>query len=145
MQLFARIRAGHRYMQQWPLHPQLASRFPEFRVIKATRFGMTWLPVVAMVGGSIQWSTLGGAILPLAVAQALLIVSLPLQGLYWLGWRSVQPLPLSTLNWCKEVREQLVKAGCEVAPLVPHSQYQHMACLLERAFRRLDSAFWRDM
>ncbi|GAA4900946.1 terminus macrodomain insulation protein YfbV [Ferrimonas pelagia] len=145
MQIFVRLKSGYRYMSRWPINPMLANRFPEVRVIKATRFGLTWLPVVAMVGLSVQLKLVGYEILPMALAQALLIVSLPLQGLYWLGWRSVQPLPLPTLNWCKEVRARLVEAGCEVAPMVPQSQYQHMACLLERAFRRLDDAFWREL
>ncbi|SHH37404.1 terminus macrodomain insulation protein YfbV [Ferrimonas marina] len=144
MQLIERLHEGHRYMKAWPLHPVLAGRFPEERVIRATRFGLRWLPVVAMLGLAFQISAMGSEILPVALAQAMLIISIPLQGLYWLGWRSVQPLPLPVLNWCKEVRARLVEAGCEVAPLMPQSQYRHMACLLERAFRRLDDAFWCD-
>ncbi|MBY5993824.1 terminus macrodomain insulation protein YfbV [Ferrimonas balearica] len=145
MRLISRLREGSRYMQNWPLNRHLAAHFPEYRVIKATRMAITWMPVVAAVSLMVQLSQLGSDILPLALAQAALILSLPLQGLYWLGWRSAQPLPLPLLHWCTEVRERLVESGCHVAPIAPHSQYQHMACLLKRAYERLDSAFWRDL
>ncbi|WP_363322319.1 terminus macrodomain insulation protein YfbV [uncultured Ferrimonas sp.] len=143
MSLYRRIRAGYDYMQKWPLNKMLASRFPEYRVIKSTRFAIMWMPVVAMVCAAVQ-IMFGGELTPLFWAQCLFILSIPFQGLYWLGWRAVQPLPLPVLHWCKEVRQRLVEAGCDEAPMASVSQYQHMACLLERAFKRLDSAFWRD-
>jgi uncharacterized membrane protein YfbV (UPF0208 family) len=46
---------------------------------------------------------LGGQLGP-AVATALFALSLPMQGLWWLGKRSVTPLPPSILNWFYEVR-----------------------------------------
>ncbi|MCS5808954.1 DUF412 family protein [Klebsiella pneumoniae subsp. pneumoniae] len=39
-----------------------------------------------------------------AVATALFALSLPMRGLWWLGKRSVTPLPPSILNWFYEVR-----------------------------------------
>ncbi len=42
-----------------------------------------------------------------AVATALFALSLPMQGLWWLGKRSVTPLPPSILNWFYEVRGKL--------------------------------------
>ncbi len=41
---------------------------------------------------------LGGQLGP-AVATALFALSLPMQGLWWLGKRSVTPLPPAVLNW----------------------------------------------
>lgn len=143
MTLIKRIRDGYGYMHKWPMNKILAGRFPENRVIASTRFAIMWMPVVAMVVLAVQLRWLG-ELTPQFWAQWLFILSLPLQGLYWLGWRSVQPLPLPVLNWCKEVRQRLVEAGCEETPVASLSQYQHMACLLTRAFKRLDSAFWRE-
>ncbi len=130
-------------MRSWPMVPELASRFPENRVIKATRFAIMWMPVVAMVTAAAQLKLMGQFSAPFW-AQWLFIVTLPLQGLYWLGWRAVQPLPLPLVNWCKEVRQRLIEAGCDEAPVTARAQYQHMACLLDRAFKRLDRAFWRQ-
>ncbi|QIZ75856.1 terminus macrodomain insulation protein YfbV [Ferrimonas lipolytica] len=143
MSLLRRIRMGYDYMQKWPLNKMLANRFPEYRVVKSTRFAIAWMPVLAMVAAAVQIK-LGGEISPQFAVQYLFILSIPLQGLYWLGWRAVQPLPLPVLNWCKEVRQRLIEAGCEEAPNASLSQYQHMACLLNRAFKRLDNAFWCD-
>ncbi|ADN76755.1 protein of unknown function DUF412 [Ferrimonas balearica DSM 9799] len=145
MKWMTRLRQGSGYMKIWPLNRALAAYFPEYRVIRATRMAITWMPVVAGVSLTLQLSQLGTEILPLALAQAALILSLPLQGLYWLGWRSEQPLPLPLVQWCTEVREKLLAAGCDVAPFAPHSTYRHMASLLNRAYERLDTAFWREL
>ena len=53
---------------------------------------------------------LGGQLGP-AVATALFALSLPMQGLWWLGKRSVTPLPPSILHWFYEVRGKLEEAG----------------------------------
>ncbi len=50
-----------------------------------------------------------------AVATALFALSLPMQGLWWLGKRSVTPLPPSILNWFYEVRGKLQEAGQALA------------------------------
>ncbi|MFI3247231.1 MAG: terminus macrodomain insulation protein YfbV [Ferrimonas sp.] len=143
MSVFHRLRTGYHYMNSWPLQRQLATRFPEYRVVKATKLAIMWMPVIAMLSAALHWA-MYNQWSPLQVAQWVFILSLPLQGLYWLGWRAVQPLPIPLLHWCKELRHRLIEAGCDEAPLATHSQYQHMACLLDRAFKRLDSAFWCD-
>ena len=40
-----------------------------------------------------------------------------MQGLWWLGKRSVTPLPPSILNWFYEVRGKLQEAGQALAPV----------------------------
>lgn len=144
MQLFIRLREGRKYMKKWPLNSTLAAGFPEGRIIKATQMAITWMPIVVMFGLTVQLTQGGEEMLPLALAQAALILSIPFQGLYWLGWRAKQPLPLPLIQWCMEVRERLVQAGCRVGPIAPYPQYQHMACLLKRAFEHLDSASGRE-
>ena len=93
LRLFQR---GQRYAKTWPLEKRLAPVFIENLIIRATRFAIRFMPPVAMF--TLCWQiSLGGQLGP-AVATALFALSLPLQGLWWLGKRSVTPLPPSILK-----------------------------------------------
>lgn len=87
---------------------------------------------------------LGGQLGP-AVATALFALSLPMQGLWWLGKRSVTPLPPSILNWFYEVRGKLQEAGQALAPVEGKPDYQALADTLKRAFKQLDKTFLDDL
>ena len=87
---------------------------------------------------------LGGQLGP-AIATALFACSLPMQGLWWLGRRSVTPLPPTLLQWFHEVRNKLTEAGQAVAPLEGTPTYQTLADLLKRAFKQLDKTFLDDL
>lgn len=80
-----------------------------------------------------------------AIATALFACSLPMQGLWWLGRRSVTPLPPTLLQWFHEVRNKLTEAGQAVAPLEGTPTYQTLADLLKRAFKQLDKTFLDDL
>lgn len=80
-----------------------------------------------------------------AVATALFALSLPMQGLWWLGKRSVTPLPPSILNWFYEVRGKLQEAGQALAPVEGKPDYQALADTLKRAFKQLDKTFLDDL
>ncbi len=86
----------------------------------------------------------GGQLGP-AVATALFALSLPMQGLWWLGKRSVTPLPPSILNWFYEVRGKLQEAGQALAPVEGKPDYQALADTLKRAFKQLDKTFLDDL
>lgn len=87
---------------------------------------------------------LGGQLGP-AVATALFALSLPMQGLWWLGKRSVTPLPPSILHWFYEVRGKLEEAGQALAPVEGKPDYQALADTLKRAFKQLDKTFLDDL
>ena len=87
---------------------------------------------------------LGGQLGP-AVATALFALSLPMQGLWWLGKRSVTPLPPSILHWFYEVRGKLEEAGRALAPVEGKPDYQALADILKRAFKQLDKTFLDDL
>ena len=70
----ALIREGQIYSKTWPLRPELAAFFIEFRVIKATRLGINLLPLIAVISLFVQVKLLGHAYLPQAIAAALLIL-----------------------------------------------------------------------
>ncbi|MEG0280090.1 MAG: terminus macrodomain insulation protein YfbV [Morganella sp. (in: enterobacteria)] len=141
--LFRALRLGQRYATLWPVVKQLAPVFPENRVIKATRFGIRFMPPVAVF--TLTWQiALGGALGP-AIATALFACSLPLQGLWWLGRRAATPLPAGLLNWFHEIRAKFSEAGIAMAPVEGTPDYMALAELLKRAFKQLDNSFMDDL
>ena len=106
---FSLFRRGQHYAKTWPMEKRLAPMFIENRTIRATRYAIRFMPPIAVftLCGQIA---LGGQLGP-AVATALFALSLPMQGLWWLGKRSVTPLPPSILHWFYDVRGKLEEAG----------------------------------
>ncbi|MDU5825570.1 MAG: terminus macrodomain insulation protein YfbV [Mixta calida] len=140
---FKTFQLGQHYMKTWPNDKRLAPIFPENRITTATRFAIRFMPPLAVL--TLTWQiALGGQLGP-AVATALFACSLPMQGLWWLGRRSVTPLPPTLLHWFHEVREKLQQAGQAIAPLEGKPTYQALADLLKRAFRQLDKTFLDDL
>ncbi len=87
---------------------------------------------------------LGGQLVP-AVATALFALSLPMQGLWWLGKRLSTSLPPAILNWFYEVRGKLQESGQVLAPVEGKPDYQALADTLKRAFKQLDKTFLDDL
>ncbi|MBA2816596.1 terminus macrodomain insulation protein YfbV [Candidatus Pantoea persica] len=134
---------GQHYMKTWPNDKRLAPIFPENRVTHITRFAIRFMPPLAIF--MLSWQiALGGQLGP-AVATALFACSLPMQGLWWLGKRSVTPLPPILLHWFHEVRARQEEAGQAIAPVEGKPTYQALADLLKRAFRQLDRTFLDDL
>lgn len=134
---------GQHYMKTWPNDKRLAPIFPENRVASVTRFAIRFMPPLAVF--TLTWQiALGGQLGP-AVATALFACSLPMQGLWWLGKRSVTPLPPTLLHWFHEVRARLEEAGQAIAPVEGKPTYQALADLLKRAFKQLDRTFLDDL
>ncbi|MDU4276889.1 MAG: terminus macrodomain insulation protein YfbV [Enterobacter asburiae] len=114
---FSLFRRGQHYAKTWPMEKRLA-------------------PMLQIA--------LGGQLGP-AVATALFALSLPMQGLWWLGKRSITPLPPSILHWFYEVRGKLEEAGQALAPVEGKPDYQALADTLKRAFKQLDKTFLDDL
>lgn len=84
---FSLFRRGQHYAKTWPMEKRLAPVFVENRVIRMTRYAIRFMPPVAVF--TLCWQiALGGQLGP-AVATALFALSLPMQGLWWLGKRSL--------------------------------------------------------
>ena len=139
------VMEGQRYSKLWPLRPELSPLFIEFRVIKATRLGISILPMVAAVSLAVQVKLLGHEYLPQAIACALLIISLPVQGLYWLGKRSNTVLPISVASWYRRIHEKMASEGCHVPFTATKPRYRELAELLNQAFNKMDRAFTREL
>ncbi|QUM81654.1 MULTISPECIES: terminus macrodomain insulation protein YfbV [unclassified Moritella] len=132
---------GQHYMQRWPMKKELAALFPENRVIAATKLGFKTMPPLAILTVMMQY--LYGDIqqLPASIAVALLLITLPMQGVFWLGKRSSELLPVSLANWYHELYQGLVTQGCDLEPAVKKPHYSELADILENAFKRMDKAF----
>ncbi|MFS2224733.1 terminus macrodomain insulation protein YfbV [Pantoea sp. B65] len=140
---FKVFQLGQHYMKTWPVDKRLAAVFPENRVSRATRFSIRFMPPLAVF--TLTWQiALGGQLGP-AVATALFACTLPMQGLWWLGKRSVTPLPPTLLRWFHEVRTRLQEAGQAIAPVEGKPTYQSLAEVLKRAFKQLDKTFLDDL
>ncbi|WP_428943607.1 terminus macrodomain insulation protein YfbV [Pantoea sp. FN060301] len=140
---FKLFQRGQHYMKTWPVDKRLAPMFPENRVSRATRFAIRFMPPLAVF--TLTWQiALGGQLGP-AIATALFACSLPMQGLWWLGKRSVTPLPPTLLSWFHEVREKLQAAGQAIAPVEGTPTYQSLAEVLKRAFQQLDKSFLDEL
>lgn len=136
---------GRRYMKTWPMVKQLGFYFPEYRVVKATQLALSVLPMFATLVAITQVYLLGWDFLPQAIAMLLFVVSLPIQGLLWLGWRARHPLPLSLFDWGNQLSAKLSAMGISCQPLGAKACYLDMAQLLKLAFERLDSHYWEQL
>ncbi|AKH88531.1 terminus macrodomain insulation protein YfbV [Edwardsiella tarda] len=140
---FRLFQRGQIYMKTWPNEKRLAPVFPEHRVSRATRFAIRFMPPIAMF--TLCWQiALGGQLGP-ALATALFACSLPMQGLWWLGKRSVTPLPPTLLQWFHQLRDKLSASGIALAPLDGAPTYQSLAELLRRCCKQLDKTFLDDI
>lgn len=140
---FKLLRLGQHYMKTWPADKRLAPVFPENRVVRTTLFAIRFMPPLAVF--TLSWQiALGGQLGPV-VATALFALSLPMQGLWWLGRRAITPLPPSLLQWFHDIRHRLLEAGLALAPLEEKPTYQMLADVLKRAFKQLDKTFLDDL
>jgi len=137
------LKRGQHYMETWPDDKRLSPVFPEQRIRKAVRFGVRFMPPLAVF--TLCWQIALHAQLGPAVASALFACSLPVQGLWWMGKRSLKPLPPGLLKWYHSLREKLEQAGQPTALPEGTPTYQSLADLLKRAFRQLDKAFLDDL
>jgi uncharacterized membrane protein YfbV (UPF0208 family) len=136
---------GRRYMKAWPMVKQLGFYFPEYRVVKATQLAIKVLPLLACLAAISQVYVLGWDFLPQAITVLLFFISLPIQGLLWLGWRARHPLPLSLFDWGNQLSAKLNAMGIACKPLGAKACYLDMAILLKLAFERLDASYWEQL
>lgn len=133
-------RDGQQYMTTWPMRKELALLFPEQRFIKATRFGIKVMPAVAVlcVFSQLVFAQYGYGSLPQAIVMALFAISLPIQGLWWLGKRSRTLLPPSLASWYRELHDKVSLEGYALQPVKSQPRYVELASVLNRAFQKLD-------
>ncbi|EGR0803660.1 DUF412 domain-containing protein [Vibrio alginolyticus] len=134
------LKDGQNYMEIWPVRKELSAIFPEQRIIKATRFGIKVMPAVAAISVLTQMAFNNYHALPQSIVVALLAISLPLQGIWWLGARSNTKLPPSLASWYRELHQKIVETGFALEPVKARPRYKELAIILNRAFRQLDKS-----
>jgi uncharacterized membrane protein YfbV (UPF0208 family) len=89
-------------------------------------------------------NTFGTDYLPQALAVGAFFLSMPMQGLLWLGKRSNQTLPPQLRHWYQEILTKMRAQGCAVQNPQHKPRYRELARLLKTAFEDLDKAFTRQ-
>lgn len=136
--IWASFQQGQQYMAIWPMRKELAVMFPESRYIKATKFASRVMPAVAVMSVLSQMAFNNYEALPQAIAVALFALSMPLQGLWWLGRRSRTQLPPSLASWYRELHGKITSEGFTLQPMKAQPRYLELAQVLNRAFKQLD-------
>ncbi len=134
------LRDGQKYMDIWPMRKELSPIFPEHRVIKATRFGIKTMPAIAAITVLMQMVFQNQQVMPQSIVIALFAISLPLQGMWWLGNRSNTRLPPALAGWYLELHQKIQESGYALEPAKAKPRYKELAVILNRAFRQLDKS-----
>ncbi|RDV26162.1 DUF412 domain-containing protein [Alteromonas aestuariivivens] len=132
---------GQDYLNTWPVKKELYPYFPECRVIAATKLALTVMPPLAILVCAVMVNIQGLAYLPQALAIGAFFLSLPLQGLLWLGHRSNQVLPPQLKHWYQDIHRKMQAEGCEISSMKTRPQFKELASLLKVAFDELDRIF----
>lgn len=140
---FKTLQQGQQYLTSWPMDKSLGAIFPEYRICRATHFGIRYMPPIAIF--VLCWQITMSAQLGPSLAAAIFACSLPLQGLFWLGKRAQKPLPPGLVKWYQQLQDKLYHAGKVSAKPEGEITYQALAELLKRAFRELDKSFLREL
>ncbi len=119
---------GQAYAKIWPRHAVVAT-MTESRVVPAVNFTARWMPAAAVISFLVQWQWL----LPLsqALISSLFLLSIPLQGWYWLGARANGQLPPALAAWYQELAKKL-KIEPRTKPI-----YFDLAKILRKALKEL--------
>ncbi len=142
--MLSTLKAGLQYSRDWPVQPQLNAVFPENKVIRMTLFAQKSFPVIAVAGALVQFNQLGTDQLPLIVTMMLFILSMPLQGWYWLGKRAKTELPPGLSSWYGEIRQKMQAQGLQTEHPQHKLRYADLAVLLKQAFGQLDKTLLRE-
>ncbi|MFA0086181.1 hypothetical protein BCU70_12490 [Vibrio sp. 10N.286.49.C2] len=138
------LKNGQKYMDTWPMRKELTPLFPEQRIIKATKFAVKVMPAVAAISVLTQMVFNNAQALPQTIVIALFAISLPLQGMWWLGNRSNTTLPPALASWYRELHQKVTETGYALEPPKAKPRYKELAVMLNNAFRQLDrSSFER--
>ncbi|MBS9783075.1 MAG: DUF412 domain-containing protein [Pasteurella sp.] len=128
------LKAGQCYIETLPSQKKLNLFMPDYRFIKWVKFAQKVMPAFACFAVIWQYFLHSSTefILVNVLITALFAISIPFQGLFWLGKRAKSPLSLSLLGWYEELRIKLISAQVDVEEQLMPS-YQDFALLLQLA------------
>ena len=144
-----KLQSGKAYMKVWPQRKELNSLFPENLVIKATAFAEKFMPMLAVFTILLQYQVGHHMFWPTTVGIVLFMVTVPLQGLYWLGKRAESPLPPTLVFWYRDIHQKLAQQRKQdesnlEQQAVNKPTYSDLALVLNQGFKSLDKAFLYD-
>ena len=119
------LKNGQQYMKTWPVRKELYAFFPECRVVAATKFAIKTMPPVAMVSCALLYQSLGADYLPQTITIGAFFLSLPMQGLLWLGHRSDQYLPPQLKSWYQEIHSKMRSQGVAMTNAKSKPKYKN--------------------
>lgn len=131
------LHVGVHYKKTFPITHPLTAFWPERRVIRWSKLAEQVLPAVAMIGLMVQLQFNGLDFVPMALVQALFVLSLPVQAWYWLGLRALTPLPPPVQSMYQDYAERLAAMGVQVPASSGQRNYQQLAELLVLVQRQL--------
>lgn len=135
--IFQVLKDGRDYARTWP-HHSVTAAFSESRVIPVTRLGERWTPAIAVLNSALFYQFMPTEQLAQGILLSLIMLSLPLQGLYWLGWRARQPLSPRLKSWYKELQDKLKGSGEVCYPKGRKGpDYFDLAVIIQRALDTL--------
>ncbi|WP_370516471.1 terminus macrodomain insulation protein YfbV [Gilliamella sp. Pra-s60] len=106
MNLINTIKAGIRYMKLCPTDKQLMHSFPELKIINHIKTANKYLPPIII--GLLVWQYCLPAQIAVTAITILFALSLPLQGIFWLGRRALSPLPLNLIECYNQLKLKLI-------------------------------------
>lgn len=107
MNLVKIFKSGQTYMSICPQDRELAYSFPELKIINYIKTATKFLP--PLIVGLIVWQYYMNAQIAVTSITILFALSLPIQGIFWLGKRSQSPLPLNLVDCYNHIRTQLIR------------------------------------
>lgn len=137
----SKLQRGRYYLAVWPRRPELNALFPENRIILAIEYGIRVLPPIVVICLMLQFQFGDAAYWPSVLTSVIFLLSMPLQGFYWLGRRAETPLPPSLAHWYREINEKMREQAGISRKLVAKPRYQELADTLKTAFDKLDKTF----
>lgn len=120
--------------------------FPENRVIRSIRFAQKAMPAIAVLAIVWQQIMMTGHQIAFAAAvlTALFALMIPLQGLWWLGKRSQQPLPPISHRAYQHLCQRLAQENIQI-PQLEKPCFMDLALILKKADTHLPADFWHEL
>lgn len=141
------LQAGQRYLETYPNRKKMALFMPDYRLIRLVKLAARFMPVFACF--AILWQYFftdpSQSVSANAIITALFAVSLPYQGLYWLGKRAVSPLALSLLPWYQELKQKLISEQVKIEKDEAMPSYQDFANLLKLAEKTWGDQYFDEL
>ncbi|MDF7667854.1 terminus macrodomain insulation protein YfbV [Orbaceae bacterium ESL0727] len=101
------FKSGQQYMHLCPPDKTLAASFPEIKIIAYIKLASKYLPPIVV--SLFVWQYYMHASMAITLITALFTLSLPIQGLFWLGKRALSPLPLNLVAMYNKLTQQLTQ------------------------------------